>query len=508
MWDPYETISSGVGGVPPQGVFVSVHWPIIRTCVARAGRVLITDDQRRWRGIDLLVGAMHLASEIERRSESWTVGVLLPSGGAFPMAALAAWMAGRTVVPLNYLLKPEELQYVVDDCETDLIVSAGAMLGHLGAAPRVKTMLRLEDVSFRGVPEARWPAVCGGEGLAVLLYTSGTSGRPKGVMLSHGNICANIRQAREFARFTSRDVVLGVLPQFHSFGFTVLTLLPLTVGARAVYTARFVPGRIVKLCREHRATAFIAIPSMYNALLHAKDAGAEDFASLRFIVSGGEPLPDAVAAGFLERFGRRINEGYGLTETSPITNWCPPEEDVPHSVGPALPGVRERIVDLETGEALPAGRDGEVRIKGPNVMRGYYKLEKETAGAFDDEGWFRTGDIGRMDERGFLYITGRLKEMIIVGGENVFPREIEEVLDKHPSVGASAVIGVRDEVRGELPCAFVEMKEGAAFDEGTLRTWCRERLAGYKVPREIRVVERLPRNATGKIMRRELRVMG
>ncbi len=484
---------------------MTVHWPIIRTCLQNPTRVLITDDQRRWRGIDLLIGALHLASEIERRSNSWTVGVLLPAGGAFPMAALAAWFTGRTVVPLNFLLKPDELQYVIDDCETDLVISAGPMLEFLGATPRVRTLLRLEEMRFKGLPEPRWPAFVPDDRLAVLLYTSGTSGRPKGVMLTHANLSANIAQCVEFARFNRDDVVLGVLPQFHTFGFTVLTLLPLTVAASAVYTARFVPQRLLKLCREHRATAFIAIPSMYNALRHVKSATPDDVASLRFIVSGGEPLPEAVASAFFERFGKRICEGYGLTETSPVTNWCPADANTPHSVGPPLPGVRERIVDWETGRELPPGRDGEVRIKGPNVMRGYYKLPAETAAAFDDEGWFRTGDIGRLDEKNFLFITGRLKEMIIVGGENVFPREIEEVLDKNPTVGASAVIGVRDDIRGELPWAFVELKEGESFDEAALRTWCRERLAGYKVPREIRAVEKLPRNPTGKIMRRELK---
>lgn len=486
---------------------MSIHRPILLTCLLNAGRALIHDDQRRWRGIDLLVGAMHLASEIERRSRSRTVAVMLPTGGAFPMAALAAWMLGRVVVPLNYLLKPDELQYVVDNCETDSIITAKAMLEYLGRTPRVDSIIALDDMRFAGLPRLRLPAAASDDDLALLLYTSGTSGRPKGVMLTHGNIRANIRQCIRFAKFDRRDVVLGVLPQFHSFGFTVLTMLPLTVGARAVYAAKFIPSRIVKLCREHHATALVAIPSMFNALLHVKDARPEDFASLRFIVSGGEPLPDAVARAFRERFGRRINEGYGLTETGPVTNWCPPEEDVPHSVGPPLPGVEERIVDIETDQPLPPGRDGEVRIKGPNVMRGYFKLPDETAAAFDKEGWFRTGDIGRMDERGFLYITGRLKEMIIVGGENVFPREIEEVLDAHPAVNASAVIGVRDEIRGELPWAFVELKDNAAFDEPALRTWCRERLAGYKVPREIRQVEKLPRNPTGKVMRRELRAL-
>ena len=484
---------------------MSVHWPIIRTLATHPGRVFVIDDQRSWRGVELLVGAMHLAAEIERRGESWTVGVLLPAGGAFPMAALAAWMLGRTVVPLNFLLSREELQYVIDDCETDVVVSAGPMLEYMGYEPRVKNLVRLDAMNFKTFPEVRWPALIDDERLAVLLYTSGTSGKPKGVMLSHANVCANIEQCRVWSGFTARDVVLGVLPQFHSFGFTVLTMLPLTAGARAVYCSRFLPPKIVKLFREHKPTVFVGIPSMYNALLHVKDASGGDFASLRYAVSGGEPLPDAVSSAFLERYGVQINEGYGLTETSPVTNWCLPQEYTAHSVGRCVPGVSARIVDWETGAVLAPGRDGEVRLKGPNVMQGYYKLPTETAAAFDSEGWFRTGDIGSLDNDGHLFITGRLKEMIIVGGENVFPREIEEVLDKHPSVMASAVIGVRDDVRGELPWAFVETRDGLQFQEAALRTWCRERLAGYKVPREIRAIDKLPRNPTGKIMRRELR---
>jgi long-chain acyl-CoA synthetase len=485
----------------------SVHWPILRTCITSPLHPLIIDDRRTWRGIDLLVGAANLASEIDRRCRSRTVGVLLPTGGAFAMAALATWITGRVVVPLNYLLKPDELQYVIDDCETDLVLTASVLLEHLGYRPTVGTLLHLDELALGGFPDPRWPASASDDDLATLLYTSGTSGRPKGVMLTHGNITSNIRQCVRFAGFNARDIVFGVLPQFHSFGFTVLTLMPLTIGARAVYTARFVPQKIIRAFREHRPTAFVAIPSMYNALLSVKDAGPEDFASLRFIVSGGEPLPLSVQTEFLERFGVRIQEGYGLTETSPVTNWSLPSELAPGTVGRPVPELSQRIVNWETGKVVADGSDGEVRMKGPNVMKGYFKLPKETAETFDDEGWFRTGDIGRFDEAGRLAITGRLKEMIIVGGENVFPREIEEVLNKHPSVKASAVIGVRDDVRGELPWAWVELNEGAQFDESALRSWCRERLAGYKVPREIRAIAALPRNPTGKILRRDLRAL-
>jgi long-chain acyl-CoA synthetase len=262
---------------------------------------------------------------------------------------------------------------------------------------------------------------------------------------------------------------------------------------------------MIGLIREHRATTFVGIPSMYAAMLTSKKGGAEDLRTLKYAVSGGEPLPEDICRRFHERFGLRINEGYGLTETAPCTNWCRPEEWKLHSVGKTLTGIETRIVDLETGDDQPANEEGEVRFRGPNVMQGYYNLPEETAEAFDDRGFFRTGDIGKLDEEGHLYITGRLKEMLIVGGENVFPREIEEVLNRHPSIHASAVLGQMDDVRGEVPIAFVELEEGAPFDETELKQWCQKSLAGYKVPRDIRVLDELPRNPTGKIMRRELK---
>lgn len=484
---------------------MSVHLPIIRNCLTHPGRVLMVDDNRSYRGIEILVAALHLASRLRRECRTGTVGIMLPSGGGFPIAALAAWMLGNTVVPLNFLLKPEELQFVIDDCETDTIVSAGPMLEFLGHRPRVQNLIEMDKVSFKGVPRPRIPATAEPDDLALLLYTSGTSGRPKGVMLSHGNLSANLRQIRDTLPFTRDEVLLGVLPQFHTFGLTVLTVLPLTIGCKVVYTARFVPHKIVKLLREHRPTVLVAIPSMYNALLHVKDGGPEDFKSLKYTVSGGEPLPEAVFQGFRDRFGITINEGYGLTETAPVTNWCKPDEWRPHSVGRPLPGIDQRIADLDTGAFLGPGKDGEVLIRGANVMKGYFKRPEETAAAFNDAGYFRTGDIGRFDEDGHLYITGRLKEMMIVGGENVFPREIEEVLNLHPAVAASGVIGVVDPIRGELPVAFVELKEGQRAEPKEILAFARDRLAGYKIPRAVHIVAALPRNPTGKIVRRELK---
>ncbi len=487
---------------------MSVHGPILKNLLLNPRRTFVVDDKRSYTGAEILIAALHVASAIRGKCESRTVGVIMPTSGGFPICALAGWMVGKVVVPLNYLLKQDELQYVVGDCECDTIVTVQQMLDFMGFSPRVKNIIKLEDINFKSVPDPIWPQGADDEDLAVLLYTSGTSGKPKGVMLSHANLAGNVRQIRNWINISRDFVFLGVLPQFHSFGLTALTLLPLTSCSTVVYTARFVPNKILKLIREHRPKVFIAIPSMYNALLHAKDATRDDWACAEYIVSGGEPLPQAVFDGFREKFGVTINEGYGLTETSPVTNWCRPHEWKPHSVGRAIPELDQRIIDPASGRTLGPNHDGEVQMKGVNIMQGYFKLPQQTADTFTRDGYFKTGDMGRLDVDGHLFITGRIKEMLIVGGENVFPREIEEVLNKHEAVKDSGVVGKMDPMRGELPVAFVELREGVdpkTFEANSLRSWCRQSLAGYKVPDEVRVMEALPRNATGKIMRRELK---
>ena len=476
---------------------------IRRHLLLRPLRTVIVDDVRRWRGIDLMVVAWHIARAIEKTSNAPRIGILLPTSGAFPAATIAAWTLGRTIVPLNFLLSRSDLEYVARDAGLDAVITIGPMLDFIGGSIPGLTEIRLDQMKFKGIPPIRMTNPLQRDDVAVVLYTSGTSGRPKGVMLTGGNIGANVRQAAEWVDFGSADKILGVLPQFHSFGLTVLTMLPLATGARAVYTARFVPRKLVELAKEHKPTALVAIPSMYNALRLLKDADKQDFASLRFVVSGGEPLPAAVYDGFHEKFGIEINEGYGLTETAPVTNWCRPHEQRRKCVGKALPGIDQRIVGPD-GKVLGPNEDGEVRMKGPNIMKGYLNLPDETAAVFDEQGYFKTGDMGRLDEQGFLAITGRFKELLIIGGENVFPREIEEVLNRHESVKDSAVIGMHDGMRGEVALAFVEVKEGATFDEQGLKAWCREHIAGFKVPRDIRLIKELPRNPTGKIMRRKL----
>lgn len=464
----------------------------------------MVDDMRSYRGVDLLVAGMHIASLVEAQSSSARVGMLIPTTGAFGAVLYGVLLAGRTAVPLNYLLEHETLDYCVKDCGCDLVIASRRLVEHLGCEPKGVRVVYLEDLDFRSVPMPRWPACSGRDETAVVLYTSGTSGRPKGVMLTHGNLLSNVKQMKAHVGIEPGDTLLGVLPQFHSFGITVLTVVPMLEGCRVVYTARFNGAKVAELIDKHSATVYIGIPSMYGAILASKSATRAQFASVRLAMSGAEPLPGDIRDRFLERFGVPVCEGYGLTETSPVTNVLLPHEDRFGTVGRAVPGVKFRVVEPETGRDLGVDEDGELRISGPNVMKGYLNLAEESANAFDELGYFRTGDIGRIDSEGFVSITGRLKEMLIVGGENVFPREIEEVLNAHPAVHASGVVGRQDPVRGEVPVGFVELEEDASVEGEALVRWCRDRLAGYKVPKHIEVIDALPRSATGKVLRREL----
>ncbi len=464
---------------------------------------MIVDDQRQWRYIDLVGGALHLAEKLESLSAAQRVGILLPTSGAVPMALLAIWMLRRTAVPINFLLSPGERKYIIDHSEVDLVITAGAMLEHLGEEPQGVRLVKLDELEFKGVPPLRLPAVAGADELAVILYTSGTSGLPKGVMLSHRNLRSNIESAIQHVHLTTANGFIGVLPQFHSFGLTALTLVPLVAGAKVIYTARFVPSKLVKLIRKHQPDIFLGIPSMYNAMLGMKKLGPDDLRSIRLPISGGEPLPREIFDKFKQQYDLHILEGYGLTETAPVVAWSIPEAWKEGSVGKVLPGIDVRIVD-ENEHDLGRNSEGEVLIKGPNVMRGYLKQPDETAKVFNDQGYFRTGDWGKLDDEGFLFITGRKKEMMIIGGENVFPREIEEVLNRHESVRDCGVVGRTDPSRGEVPVAFVELEDDAAFDESALRAFCRKHLAGFKVPREIHQMVQLPRGPTGKVLRRKL----
>lgn len=473
-------------------------------------RTAIVDDRRTWTYGKVLAGSFFMAEHIARLSRSQNVGLLMPTSGATAVCVLGCWLAERVPVPFNYLLSPAELDAIITHSDVDTIFTVQPMLDFIGGREKLPAhvnVVLLETLDYHGLPPLRWPGSPDPDDTAVILYTSGTSGTPKGVMLTHGNLYSNVTDAIALAKLRHSDGFLGVLPQFHSFGLTALTLVPLHLGAKVVYSARFVPARLVELIRQHRPDVFMAVPSMYNALLSVKDATKDDFRSFRLPISGGEPLPAAVNDAYRERLGVQLLEGYGLTETSPVTSWATPWQNKPNSVGTLLRGVDVQIVD-DAGNLLPRGEEGEIYISGPNVMKGYYKapdLTAEVMTTINGRRYFRTGDMGRLDADGFLFITGRKKEAMKISGLLVFPRGIEEVLNRHPSIKDSAVVGRPDAVRGEVPVAFVELNDGQPFDEMAVRAFCREHLAQYKVPREIHVVDQLPRSGTGKILRRELK---
>lgn len=442
--------------------------------------------------------AAGLGERIANETQQPRVGIMAPASSACAAAIFACWYAGKTPVPLNFLLNPEELGKIVRDAGLDTVVT----IEHFAKALEptgLKTLLLNAETLTPGqlnAPDAD-PSDTG-----AIIYTSGTSGDPKGVCLSFDNLVQNAKACIEHARMDPQQIFLSVIPQFHSFGFSAMTVLPLLLGATAWYLPRFSPVAVVNTIAEKRVTIFMAIASMYGVLARMKNADRDALASLRLPISGGEPLQPQIADAFKTRFGVEIMEGYGLTESSPVAAVNMPWTRKPGSVGRALPGV-EIVAEDEAGKTLPAGGDGELVIRGHCVMQGYFNKPEATAATIRDS-TLLTGDIGHVDADGYVFITGRAKEMMIVGGENVFPFEIESVLCEHPAVAEAAVIGMPDPVRGETPLAFVILKEGTSADEKELRNHCRGKLAGYKVPREVRIETDLPRSPTGKILKRAL----
>ena len=475
------------------------------TAENQADRLAVADQSLMLRYRELPPIAMGLALQIAAASQRPRIGVLAPTSAAAATAILACWYAGRTPVPLNFLLSPGELGPVLADADLDLVVTIDRFAESLqaGAASvgRVISPLLLNGKTL--VPGRVATPSAAPDATGVVLYTSGTLGAPKGVCLTFANLVSNARAAIEHAEMHADQVMLSVLPQFHSFGFTALTVTPLLLGATVHYLPRFSPVALLETMREKAVTVFMAVPSMYGALLSLKSAPADAASRLELAISGGEPLPASVADGVRARFGIELCEGYGLTETSPIVSLNTRRHRRPGSVGRPLPGVEVATVD-DQRRSLPPGAEGEIVVRGHCVMHGYHNRPADTSAVLQG-GTFFTGDIGRVDADGFIYITGRAKEMMIVAGENVFPREIENVLLEHPAVAEAAVIGVRDDLRGELPAAFAILKAGASATEADLRAFCRDRLAGYKIPRSITFATDLPRGPTGKILKRALK---
>ena len=444
----------------------------------------------------------------ERETSLDKVGVILPASSAFPGVLFGILWSGKTAVPLNFLLREEELAKVVADAGLDTILTVRHFADLASKLPARAVFL--EDLplkrkmilaSMKPYPSA---PIVGENDTAVILYTSGTSAEPKGVELTYRNLHSNCVDSIASLEVDPRQRFLNVLPPFHVFGLTANVLVPVFLGATVYAIPRFNPVAVAKAVEEHAISVLLAIPSMYAAILRTKSSKADSFRSSYIAVSGGEPLPERVREGFEARFGLTLRQGYGLTETSPVVSACTVDAYKVGTVGRPIRNVEVRIVGAD-GEDLRPGLDGEIFIRSPGVMKGYYKRPEETRKVIDPQGWFRTGDIGRIDDDGFLSITGRAKEMLIIGGENVFPREIEAVLENHEAVLQAAVIGMADGLRGEVPIAFVIPKKDCEVSAEELRNFARKSLAGHKTPRRVEIREDLPVGPTGKILKRKLR---
>ncbi len=456
----------------------------------------------------LVILASVLRGVIARATTCERVGIMLPASSMFPAVLFGALWASKIAVPLNFLLSAEELARVVRHAELDLILSVNHFRD-LSTKLGVRTLF-LEELGLRAkllfAFLRRLPSIPSvvPEDTAVILYTSGTTAEPKGVMLTQRNLHSNAIDAIASLEMEPRQSFLNILPPFHVFGLTGTVLVPAALAATVHAIPRFSPVAVVRAVTEKRISVLLAIPSMYAAILRTKSAKPDAFRSVTLAISGGEPLPDTIAAGFKERFGVTLRQGYGLTETSPIVAACSIRAFRDGTVGRSIRNVEVRITPPE-GNAMATGQDGEILVRGPCVMKGYYKNPDETRRVIDADGWFHTGDIGRLDAVGYLAITGRAKEMLIVGGENVYPREIEAAIESHRGVLQAAVIGIQDGLRGEVPIAFVIPEPGADLTEDVLRQHARQLIAGFKVPRRIVVREDLPKGSTGKILKRRLR---
>jgi len=442
---------------------------------------------------------MYLGMQTDRPS----VGLLLPAGSGFVASFYGTLLAGKSVVPINYLLGEKEIGHIIADSGIDTVVTIPILAARLKDAALKIVDLAALPAAPAGVMAPKFPQVHRDD-MAVLLYTSGTSGLPKGVELTYGNFQSDMDASIEHAALQKRHVFLGIIPLFHSFGITATMLAPIQLGATIIYQARFsAPGTLAAI-KQHQASLVFGLPSMYGALAHLKSATADDFKSIYALLSGGEPLPPALREGFYKRFGQNLYEGYGLTETSPVVALNTPQEHRPGSVGKPVPGVSVKIVD-EDGNALGTDKVGEVWLKGPMIMKGYHNLPEESASALTGDRFFKTGDLGKVDADGFLWITGRKKDLIIVAGEKAYPREIEDTILRHPAVADAAVLGKKDPTRGEVVVAFVIAKENQTIDANELRDFCRgQGLAQWKCPRDVFVVPDLPRSPTGKVMKRAL----
>ena len=438
------------------------------------------------------------------------VAVMLPNVPAFAVAYYGILLAGGVVVPMNPLLKEREVAYSLGDSGAKIILAwheaadqAAAGSAHVDAEVIVVDPASW-DTTLATVDRAVEIAERADHDTAVILYTSGTTGKPKGAELTHANLRRNADVFAPWLKLTSRDVVMGCLPLFHTFGQTVGLNCSVFSGACLTLISRFAAVKALTVIERDRVTVFIGVPTMYSALLGVPDRDRYVVSSLRVCVSGGAALPVEVLTTFEKAFGCTIIEGYGLSETSPVASFNPLEgQRKAGSVGLPIDGVEMGIV-ADDWSKLATGEVGEIVIRGHNIMKGYWQQPEATAEVMSEDGWFRTGDMGRVDADGYFYIVDRKKALIIRGGYNVYPREIEEVLHEHPAVAEAAVVGLPHDSLGEEIGAAVVLTAGTTADAEQIREFVKERVAAYKYPRHVWIVDELPKGDTGKILRRKV----
>ncbi|WP_329000324.1 long-chain fatty acid--CoA ligase [Kribbella sp. NBC_00709] len=437
------------------------------------------------------------------------VGLMLPNIPEFAIVFYGVLRAGGIAVPMNPLLKRREVEYYLGDSGARVLfgwheVAAEAEAGAKAAGAQLVAVVPQE---FRALVADREPATelvsRDSDDTAVILYTSGTTGRPKGAELTHAGLNTNQAvSARTLFGIGPDDVVMGCLPLFHVFGLTCGLNTAIANGATLTLIPRFSPAKALEVIQRDRVTVFEGVPTMYAAMLGVPDRDGYDVTTLRTCVSGGAALPVEVLRGFEHAFGCIILEGYGLSETSPVASFNHPDAvRKPGSIGTPIEGVRMRVVD-ENREPVQPGEIGEIQIGGHNVMKSYWRKPDETTATIDADGWLSTGDMARQDEDGYFFIVDRKKDLLIRGGYNVYPREVEEVLYEHPAVAEAAVIGIPHASLGEEIGAAVALKDGTTATPEELRDFVKSRIAAYKYPRAVWIVDDLPKGPTGKIQRR------
>jgi long-chain acyl-CoA synthetase len=475
------------------------------------------DSALTFAGLDERSGAFAAALAQRGVARGDRVALYLQNVPEFVVAALAAWKLGAIAVPVNPMLKEREVRTLLDDCEPAALVTLASLWEEVaraavaGSSVRVVvTEAQVEELAREHAGQAPPDPEPGPEDVAFLTYTSGTTGPPKGAMNTHGNVVFSSQVYRDWVGVGDDDVILGVAPLFHITGLIAHVGLSLLTGAPLVLDHRFDAGRALELIERHRVTFTTGAITVFLALMNAPEARERDTSSLRTIVSGGAPIAPATVEAFEERFGTYIHNIYGLTETTSPSHCVPIGTRAPVdptsgalSVGVPVYGTVVRVVG-EDGRDLPAGEVGEIVTSGPQVVPGYWGRPQESERAIPG-GALQTGDVGFMDDDGWFYVVDRKKDQINAAGYKVWPREVEDVLYGHPAVREAAVVGVPDAYRGETVKAFVSLRPGESVAADDLIAFCRERMAAYKYPRVVELVDELPRTASGKVLRRVLR---